>query len=283
MKAERASQTRNVECDLHINAAPEAVWKALTDSQELVRWFALNANIVPEKGGTYFLSWEGEYPWDARIDLIEPPGHLRLAMGWDSMSGDAPGEAAPSLIDIHLEAAGGGTNLRLAHSGFSMGQEWDEDFESTRNGWRSELRTLRLYVEKHLGHPRSTYFSRKPFDLSREEVWKLLTGKDGPWPLLGDVQQGERVRVDVLGGTHEARVELLDRGRAVILILEDIGDSHFRFELAKDAGRINAFTWLCSWRLPHEEFTALASTLDAQLGAVPGAEPAMTKRSVAGR
>ncbi len=69
---------------LEIEAPPEAVWKALTDAKELVRWFPLKAEVEPRVGGRYWLSWEGEFEGDSRIEIFEPERHLRTT--WPKMT-----------------------------------------------------------------------------------------------------------------------------------------------------------------------------------------------------
>ena len=48
-------RSRAVEKVIELNAPIEAVWKALTDGQELARWFPLEARVTPGKGGTKHL------------------------------------------------------------------------------------------------------------------------------------------------------------------------------------------------------------------------------------
>ena len=52
-----------------------------------------------------------------------------------------------SLVEIateyELERDAGKTTLRLVHSGFGDGAEWDDLFDATRAGWAFELRGLR--------------------------------------------------------------------------------------------------------------------------------------------
>ena len=50
-------QTRSIEKAVTIDAAPDAVWKALTDAEEITRWFAPDARVTPGQGGKVWLSW----------------------------------------------------------------------------------------------------------------------------------------------------------------------------------------------------------------------------------
>jgi uncharacterized protein YndB with AHSA1/START domain len=48
---------RAADVSLEIAASIEDVWRALTDPQELRRWFPLDATVTPGEGGRMFLSW----------------------------------------------------------------------------------------------------------------------------------------------------------------------------------------------------------------------------------
>ncbi len=104
---------RTIEKTLEIAAPPEAVWKTLTDAKELVRWFPLKAEVEPRVGGRIWLSWEGEFEGEHRIEIFEPERHLRTT--WNPMTKDEGGPTELS-VDYHLEGRGGGTILRLVHS-----------------------------------------------------------------------------------------------------------------------------------------------------------------------
>jgi uncharacterized protein YndB with AHSA1/START domain len=50
-------QTRACEERITLDAPAEVVWRALTDAQELMRWFPLGAEVVPGAGGSVTMSW----------------------------------------------------------------------------------------------------------------------------------------------------------------------------------------------------------------------------------
>lgn len=51
-QAEETKKERRIEKEIEINAPLEDVWKALTDANELARWFPLEARVTPGPGGT---------------------------------------------------------------------------------------------------------------------------------------------------------------------------------------------------------------------------------------
>jgi uncharacterized protein YndB with AHSA1/START domain len=72
---------RVISKQIEIAAPPEAVWNALTDPEELKRWFPLDARVKPGPGGEIFLSsrdsprrgrssLRARAPWRPRRHLI---------------------------------------------------------------------------------------------------------------------------------------------------------------------------------------------------------------------
>lgn len=174
-------KTRDIETEVEINAPVEAVWKALTDAEELTRWFPLEAGANLD--GTLRMSWRDEFCWDSRIEIAEPNRHFRIA-SVERLTDQQPTPdatersvtvAQPTATDFFLEARGGKTVLRLVHSGFSADAEWDALYDGTRRGWKFQLWSLRHYLENHRDTPRETAYVRVFLNkLSRQEAWQRL-------------------------------------------------------------------------------------------------------------
>ena len=54
-QAEKVKKERRLEREVEIEAPREDVWKALTDANELARWFPLKARVTPGLGGKVFV------------------------------------------------------------------------------------------------------------------------------------------------------------------------------------------------------------------------------------
>jgi uncharacterized protein YndB with AHSA1/START domain len=50
-EARRKTKTRAIEKQINLEVPTEKIWQMLTDPQELVRWFPLEARVVPGQGG----------------------------------------------------------------------------------------------------------------------------------------------------------------------------------------------------------------------------------------
>src|SRR5689334_14016537 len=68
---------RALEDRIVLDASVEAVWRALTDAEELMRWFPLQATVEPGVGGTITLSWGESGAGGATIAIWEPNRRLR--------------------------------------------------------------------------------------------------------------------------------------------------------------------------------------------------------------
>ena len=172
MAKDEPDKGKVIDTTVEIAAPVDAVWKAISDPRELARWFPLEARVTPGEGGEVFMSWGAPWEGGSRIDAWEPGRRLRTRGFLEH--GDA------SMIEYTLEARGGKTLLRLVHSGFAAGGDWeDELFGGTERGWRYELRSLRHYLERHLGHDRIVAWPRASVRAAAAEVWSRLLGRDG--------------------------------------------------------------------------------------------------------
>ena len=128
-----------------IEASPQRVWSALTQPEEIVRWWAEEARVQPEVG---FL---GEFRFSP------PAGVLQFEVAeldqnekvrWISRKG--PPQWAGTSVTWQLEPVQSGTKLVFTHEGFA---QVDEGYERTRGNWRYFLDSLKSYLETGKGTP----------------------------------------------------------------------------------------------------------------------------------
>ena len=234
------SKQREIKTEIEIEADIDAVWKALTDAQELMRWFPLDARSTPEPGGSIWYSWGPPYEGESQIEIWDPPHRLRLLDQWagGAPEGHArevePGVPARVAMDFTLETEGCKTILRLVHSGFGAGAEWDDEFEGTRRGWDQELRGLKHYLEHHLGHDRKSVWARIKVELSREEAWQRIAGKDGL--NLPALKEGDAFDVTTSNGERlQGRVVLYHPGSDFLAVLENWNDAFLRVSVERSS------------------------------------------------
>src|SRR5437868_15481875 len=90
---ETGRPTRSIEKTIEIAAPVEAVWKALTDAEELIRWFPLDARVKPGANGSVWFSWKNEYEFEMPVATWEP--NQRLQLVWSQSDGESKTGEAP--------------------------------------------------------------------------------------------------------------------------------------------------------------------------------------------
>jgi uncharacterized protein YndB with AHSA1/START domain len=188
---EETPKTRSQEHEIEIAAPIEAVWKAITDAEELTRWFVDHAKVTPGVGGTCWVAWgegESQQAYAKKIEVWEPPHRLRLGPQGPEESDTGPSPeaqataalAVPIVDEYILEARGGRTLLRVVSSGIPASAEWDGFYDSTNYGWKLFFRTLRHYLERHPGKPRNTVITlQQPISIDAADAWKKFIGPEG--------------------------------------------------------------------------------------------------------
>lgn len=229
-------QTRAFSMALEIDAPADAVWRALTDAQELARWFPNSARVTPGVGGTMVWSWDKMWDWTTRIDAWEPGRLLRLvqeeARPYDIQGRMLPpGEAEPARIAIEftLETHQGRTRLRLVHSGFGHGGAWDDEVEGITEGWQAELRSLRHYLERHPGRDRTFKVAWVSTREPRELAWARLLGPGGFALSPAEPEAGQPYEVVAPGGERLSGTVVLNLPRQTVAgTVRELDDGWFR-------------------------------------------------------
>jgi uncharacterized protein YndB with AHSA1/START domain len=105
----------------------ERVWAALTEADQLQKWFgAKTAEIDLRPGGTMHLVWENMAA-RAIVETVNPTSHFSWRWKPGTIVDDPTrplAEQEPlTLVEFTLETAEGGTRLRLVESGFAAFDE----------------------------------------------------------------------------------------------------------------------------------------------------------------
>jgi uncharacterized protein YndB with AHSA1/START domain len=130
---------RTIQKELFIAAPPERVYRAFTSKEDLERWFVTTATLEPRPGGVFNLWWkENHVPGE--FVALDPP--RSLAFTWD----DGPGFSLTTCT-IEFIPENDGTLLRLTHTGFLDGENWDQLYDGVNGGWTMELGNLKTWLE----------------------------------------------------------------------------------------------------------------------------------------
>lgn len=172
------SDEKKVTAEVSINADADAVWRAVSEGEEVKRWFCQDARVTPGEGGSVWMSFGEGMDWEVPIEIWEPGRRLRTV--------DPP--PSKLAVDYFIESKGGETVLRIVHSGFAA-DAWDDEMDNLNAGWRTFAENLKHYLERHRGQPRILVsYRHDPVPLPRTEIFPRMLEALGV-PLVGE---GER-------------------------------------------------------------------------------------------
>jgi uncharacterized protein YndB with AHSA1/START domain len=258
MKPPRSSSScREFAIELEIAADRDAVWRALSDRAELVRWFPPQAEVEPRPGGEIVWRWGDLHRWPQRVEAWDPGAHLRTR--YDSVVPDGDGGLHPLFIDFFLIGEGGRTTLRLVHSGFGPDSAFDQEYDGISSGWPVELRSLRLYLERHAGRDRQLAWCVRPIDVDHGEAWRRLVGPGG---FACDQQpdglaEGEAFRMNASTGDVFEGAALTAQRHHFCGIASSHGDGFLRIAVESCSGSSQVWLWLATYGRPAGEAAAL--------------------------
>jgi uncharacterized protein YndB with AHSA1/START domain len=103
-----------VEREVLVPAPPDAVWPAVTESDELSSWFGADVHIDPQPGGRGVFRWPDGVERHVVVEDVEP--ERRLAFRWLPFQRTGEGEVVPvpsTRVEIVLEPMPDGTRVRV--------------------------------------------------------------------------------------------------------------------------------------------------------------------------
>jgi uncharacterized protein YndB with AHSA1/START domain len=157
-----------IERSLDLQAAPDRVWRALTEPAGISAWFGTETELEPRLGAEGWFGFGDEGRFAVRIDAFEPG--RRLVWRW-AAEPPAAHEAGPTTLDEWTHDAGpaGGTRLGLRETGLRT----ERNLEMNTTGWFEELAELR----EHLASEPWQRPIRRTMELraDRDRVWRALT------------------------------------------------------------------------------------------------------------
>lgn len=129
------------------NAAPQNVWKAITDKDQMKQWYFDIAEFEPVVGFEFTFYGENEgrkFTHLCKITEVIPDKKLSYSWGYEGYEGN-------SLVTFELFDEGDKTRLRLTHEGLETFPQNNKDFakENFAGGWTYIVgKSLKEFVEK---------------------------------------------------------------------------------------------------------------------------------------
>ena len=118
---------------------PELIWKTLTSGELMSRWLMTPTGFEAVEGKRFTYQTTAAGAWDGVIhcEVLEVVPNQRLAYAW--RGGDEGnvgyGSRLDTVVTFTLSRVGGGTRLRLVHSGFVLPRN-EIAFNNMGGGWK---------------------------------------------------------------------------------------------------------------------------------------------------
>jgi uncharacterized protein YndB with AHSA1/START domain len=140
--------TNTIEQAVTVEAPADVVFGALTDAEQLARWFPTKVESDARTGGKFVYSWEfanAEQNGSQQGEYLEVVANQRVSYTWQA------GEV-PTTVDVTLKEAAGATEVRLVHSGFGTGGGGAQLREMHDGPWSFYMANRKSYLEQGADH-----------------------------------------------------------------------------------------------------------------------------------
>ena len=266
---------RAIALEARIDASPADVWHALSDGTAMADWFAPFVKGAQGVGGIVEISWDGTTMWPTTIEVWNPEQHLRFA---DPGPPDPDGAAGPRIaMDWFIGTEAGQTVVRLVHSGFGAGAEWDDQIDGLTRGWRYFLWNLEVCLTRHRGTHRTMVSTRPRVTIQRDAFWDALftsgfiaMERAAEAPTTCTITLGDR--------TFDAAVEMSDREARLAARIPALNDALLFIEIEGTKPKdFHAGFWLSTYGLSAEIVSELQRSLDTAVARLtaPGVPAAL--------
>ena len=228
--------SRSIEVEVEVPGTPEEVWAAVATGPGIGSWFVPSTVEEREGGETVSQFGPGEsMTVRGRVRVWDPP-HRVVFDGGDEGEGMA--------FEWLVEARDGGTCVvRLVHSGFGSGDEWNDQFDGMDAGWRMFLHNLGLHRRYFPGQRGLAVQPLGMAAVGLDEAWATLTEALGipAAPSEGDHVTAGPHTPTALTGTVERAVP-----RQLILHIDEPGPGTavVAVEGADGQAAISVWFWL---------------------------------------
>lgn len=195
------SGRRSVQVEVEVRGTPETVWAAIASGPGISAWF-VPTKLDGHVGGSVGHDFGGGMASTAKITEWQPPHRFAAEDHWL--------QNGPTIAtEWTVEAKDGGKCIvRVVHSLFASTDDWDNQLESTENGWPRCFRVLRNYLQHHAGQAAASFTLMMPSGASAPETWTKLAQAIG----IPNTRVGLSVRTVIGGGvTLAGTVDAVDR------------------------------------------------------------------------
>ena len=135
------STERWIRIERSLRSSPERAYRAFTDPDEVIRWFALRVEGSLAVGTRSLLVFERESRW---VDVVEAEPNRRVVLRWPRLVD----ESLVTTITVTITHQGMGSRVGVADGPFDIDEPQILDaWGEAREGWGAALAQLCAYLD----------------------------------------------------------------------------------------------------------------------------------------
>jgi uncharacterized protein YndB with AHSA1/START domain len=163
---------------LGLKASPAEVYRALTEPEELERWFVTEARVDLRPGGEF--RWVFGRPGaDPASAPLVTSGRCVAVVKQELLRLRALIEDLETEVEFRIDPWRDGAILTVTHSGFPGDEDWDDTFTAIDRGWQTELHVLKLFLERGRDLTRLAERHERRIEATAEELFDCFTTPAG--------------------------------------------------------------------------------------------------------
>ena len=179
-----ASGRRSIQVEVEVPGTPEEVWQAIATGPGVSSWF-VPTEVEEKAGGTIVSHFGPGMDASAKVTAWDPPRRFAAESGDYGLGEGAPPIATEWIVEAR---SGGVCVVRVVHSLFASGDDWDGQLEGLESGWPTFFVVLRQYLTHFPGQRSATFMAMALVAAPASKAWDTLVGSLG----LAGATQGQR-------------------------------------------------------------------------------------------
>lgn len=147
--------TDRIEKQIDLAAAPERVWRALTDHRAFGTWFGATLDTpfsvgATSRGPTRHSHGGNAIVIEIIVTVIDPPNYFAYEWRPFAVDPDRDYSQEPrTLVEFRIEPRAGGARLTVSESGFDRipADRRAEALRMNEGGWEAQIRNIAAHLD----------------------------------------------------------------------------------------------------------------------------------------
>lgn len=133
--------SRHFKQRVNLKCSIERAWTALTDAEQLQRWYGKEVSIAARIGGNFSATLHDDSQIESVIDVFMPPRRLRLAQS--TPDGEGPLPSGPVFEELTLHQDDKSVVLTVEVFGIPADEDWEGYYRRAESQWETSLAELK--------------------------------------------------------------------------------------------------------------------------------------------